>query len=57
MLQYSTASKWVTRTGFPFTVPNQCDELTFNQILRDIYPHLGDDDAGTAVTDAPPISP
>lgn len=38
-----TASRWLTKTNYPFTVPNQCDQQTFDVILSAIYPHLGDD--------------
>lgn len=49
---YTTASRWMTKLNFAFTVPQQCDQQTFDTILRDIYPYLGDDDLSTS----PPIS-
>jgi hypothetical protein len=50
---YATASRWMTKLNYPFTVPNQCDQQTFDVILSAIYPHLGDDDSAAS----PPIAP
>ena len=39
---YSTASRWMPRTGYQFTVPNDCSQGEWDEILNEIRPHLGD---------------
>ena len=46
--EHETAAIWKTPTGFHFSVPQfgpekRCDELTFNTIIDEITPYLGDD--------------
>lgn len=40
---FSTASKWMTRTGYFFTVPHQCDRQMFDQIMTELRRHFAAD--------------